>query len=359
MVSTAVLLSVSVLSSAASASSEWAYRIHGADRYLTSVALVKISLQNSPTDTVVLTSGVNWPDALSASGMAGSVRAPVLLVPPRGLYPVALRMLQDYGVTRVLVAGGPSAVPHSAVAGLDRWGVKEVARVSGPDRYATAADAYAHMDTAEPMSPGTAYLVSGESYVDALAVGPFAWHASVPVLLTESDRLPPSVRALLEEGDLEELWVVGGPSVVSDAVLRQVQDAGVNVVRIAGPDRHATAIAVAEHAAGYLPAESRPAVPPSSLAVASGSTPYDALSSSAVLGGGMLPHPIVLMLVDADRLPEAVAERARVTSPWALLPVIGGPAAVSEDVVSQLASQLGADLPNGGYPPDPDPGPGP
>jgi glucose/arabinose dehydrogenase len=90
-----------------------------------------------------------------------------------------------------------------------------VARLSGADRYATAAAV-----SAATFAPGVrAVLVAtGDNYPDALA-GAGAAHAwGAPVLLVRHGSIPAAVAVELDRLNPGQIFVLGGPSVVSDAV---------------------------------------------------------------------------------------------------------------------------------------------
>jgi hypothetical protein len=90
-------------------------------------------------------------------------------------------------------------------------------------------------------------LATDADYPDALAGTPLAVAAGGPVLLSTPTTLDPAVgseieRVLAQGGTV---YVLGGSAAVSQAVSSQVQALGYKVVREAGPDRFATAVAIA------------------------------------------------------------------------------------------------------------------
>ncbi|MBA2316920.1 MAG: cell wall-binding repeat-containing protein, partial [Euzebyales bacterium] len=83
----------------------------------------------------------------------------------------------------------------------------EVERVSGADRYATAA-AVAHL--AFPDGAQTAFVATGEDFPDALASGPAAVAGDAPVLLAGRGFLPQPTREALAELGVQRVIVLGG-----------------------------------------------------------------------------------------------------------------------------------------------------
>lgn len=121
-----------------------------------------------------------------------------------------------------------------------------VNRIAGADRIATAIAA--SEDVFGPASTNTLVLTRSDSYADALAGTPLAALYGGPLLLTGRDRLDPRTlaevsRVLRPQGTI---FVLGGSAAISDAVADDLSGRGYSVDRIAGADRYATAVAVAD-----------------------------------------------------------------------------------------------------------------
>ena len=117
-----------------------------------------------------------------------------------------------------------------------------VTRLSGSDRYATAAAISNQL-----FNPGVdwAFVATGENFPDGLAAGPAAGMLDAPVLLVHKDSIPASTAAELTRLDPDHIVVVGGAGVISNGVLAALGGfANVGTERIAGSDRYATAAAV-------------------------------------------------------------------------------------------------------------------
>ncbi|MEZ0493654.1 cell wall-binding repeat-containing protein [Kineococcus sp. TBRC 1896] len=194
-------------------------------------------------------------------------------------------------------------------------------RADGVDRYATAA--LVSQGSFAPSPGSTVFLASGESFADALAAGPAAAHLDGPLLLTAAGGLPAATRAELTRLSPASVHVVGGTDRVPDAVLTAVRALlpSASVDRTAGPDRYATAVAVAQR---FFPTRQ------ASFVLARGDAFPDAVSGAALAGWRGEP----LLLTAPDRLPEAVAtwlsaaDRSRAT-------VIGSTESVSAAVADR------------------------
>lgn len=191
----------------------------GADRYETAT---KVSADFGPgVDVVYVATGQNYPDALAGSAAAGAEAGPVLLTRPDALPAATKAELQRLRPTRVVVLGGPVAVDAATFAAIeDAAGVKPE-RVSGADRYATAAA------LAAGLSPGVtvAWIATGTNFPDALAAGPAAVVTRSAILLVK-DEVPDVVADELTRLAPRRIVVTGGPVAVPDSV---VSDLGQHV----------------------------------------------------------------------------------------------------------------------------------
>jgi lactocepin len=222
-------------------------RFAGADRYDTARKLA-INRFASASDVVVARAD-DPADALAGSYVAGSHIGPVLLAERTRVPQATLDVLQALGVHKVRVLGGPTALGPEVVDQLQSAGYT-VERVAGNDRYATAAAVARSSGAANIGTKGTqgrtAIVANGLRPADALSAGPVAFGQQWPVLLTATATLPAPTEQALADLGIQHVVVVGGTSAVSDAVLAQLRSQGRTVERVAGPDREATATAVAD-----------------------------------------------------------------------------------------------------------------
>lgn len=84
----------------------------GKNRYHTSVIMAKRFKEriNKNLDTVVLVSGENYPDGLSASGVSAVEKAPVVLSPTHTLDSYVASFLKDNHIKKVIIVGGENSV---------------------------------------------------------------------------------------------------------------------------------------------------------------------------------------------------------------------------------------------------------
>lgn len=190
--------------------------LSGGDRYATAAAIAAATVEQGATAYVV--SGLDYPDALTAATLAAPERGSVLLTRPDRLPQVTAARLVAQAPERIVVVGGTSAVSQEVLQQLEAY-APTVERVSGGDRYGTAAAVSDTFDTGVDVL----YVATGENYPDALTVAALAGQQGAPVLLTQADHLPAVSAAAAARLEADRIVVVGGTSAVSEEVLQELQ----------------------------------------------------------------------------------------------------------------------------------------
>lgn len=201
--------------------------------------------------------------------------------------------------------------------------------ISGRDRYEVSANI-----SKGSFSPSVdlVTIASGAVYTDALAGGAIAANAQGPVLLTQANVLPASVRAELVRLKPQAVLIAGSTGSVSIAVQNAIQAAvpQAAIFRDGGKDRYSTAAAMS--ADYYVDGAS-------TVYIASGRVYSDAVS--AVSPAGLSAGP--LLYADTS-LPAATRDelvRLKNKGTVETVIVLGGPATVSEPVFNQISSIFG------------------
>ena len=125
-----------------------------------------------------------------------------------------LNLLQD--PQDVVVLGGPAAVSATVLEQLEEITGAGVARLSGGNRYATAA---AVVQRYWPGSTPRVYLATGRDHPDALAGVPAAGRDSAPLLLVEPTCMPLETEQQLARLEPSTVVVLGGTATVSEAAI--------------------------------------------------------------------------------------------------------------------------------------------
>lgn len=186
-------------------------RVAGADRYVTATMLTASAFE--PGGPVLVASGQAFPDALAGGALAGRQGAPLLLTPKDSLPASVADELDRLAPSEIIVLGGPGSVSDVVAGALTSHTEGVVRRVSGTDRYATAAEMSAEIETA-----GAVLLAIGTGFADALAGGAAAAALDAPVLLVTGTCLPPAVADEVARLDPDDVLVLGGTGAVGRTV---------------------------------------------------------------------------------------------------------------------------------------------
>ena len=235
-VSLALALMITMIPFAALAATG-AERLSGDNRYQTAVEVSQAGWDKS--DVVVLARGDDFADALAGVSLAHKLEAPILLTRTSELHAATKAEIARLDAKEVVILGGLSAVSQAVVNELEALEL-DVQRISGANRYATAAEVASEV---APNGVDTAVIAIGTDFPDALAAASYAAAAGYPILLTGQNTLHQATKAALQGLGVKNTIVVGGPSVITDAVLADLPEP----VRVFGANRYATAVELAKH----------------------------------------------------------------------------------------------------------------
>jgi putative cell wall-binding protein len=283
-------------------------RIQGAKRFDTAVGISQHGWKTS--DTVVLVSGNDFPDALAGGPLAYYHNAPVLLTDQKQLPIATWKEVQRLKAKKVIILGGEGAVSSHVTEELKYLGIS-VKRIGGKDRYETAAFISKEIPSTK------AVVANGKKFPDALSVAPYASRNSIPILLTDQSSLPDVTKKALARK--ASSIIVGGEGAISELVESQLP----NPVRYGGADRYETAKLIINH----LPLGKNAAY------VATGTNFPDALAGSALAA----KHNVPILLVSDQSIPTPTQSLLREYSRFI---VWGGPGAVADKVVDALDNSL-------------------
>jgi putative cell wall-binding protein len=183
-------------------------RYAGADRFDTSVQIVQQGLGN-PT-TLFLTTGNNFPDALTSGAAAAHTNGGVLLTNDAQLTANVSAYLAAHSTDTLYAVGGPAAAADP-----------KATPIVGTDRYDTGAK----VATTFFNPPDTFGVASGVNYPDALAGSATMAEGDSPLLLTDPNTLSAPTAAYLAANKAsftdKLFYMFGGQLAISN----NVQDA--------------------------------------------------------------------------------------------------------------------------------------
>jgi putative cell wall-binding protein len=157
--------------------------------------------------------GTGFADALAGSSAAAMLDAPLLLVRPGDVPSVTATELQRLAPQRIYVLGGTGAVSAAVATQLDAYTTGPVTRLSGADRYATAAAVARQFWNRVPR----AFVATGRSFADALAGGAVAGRDNAPMLLVPGTFVPLTIGQEVLRMAPYRLQLLGGTGAISSA----------------------------------------------------------------------------------------------------------------------------------------------
>lgn len=195
-------------------------RISGSDRFDTSDKLSQeVSRLSKKSNQAILVNGYKNIDALSVSSLATKEELPILLNGRNALNMSVKNRLKQMNVKKVYIIGGNNSISSDVEKELKRMQIS-VVRLSGTDRYETSANIakYAYKDFDE------AIVASGENPVDALAASTLTGKKEAPILLTNKNKIPKSIKKIIEDMDIGKITIVGGENSITDNVMDDMED---------------------------------------------------------------------------------------------------------------------------------------
>ena len=285
-------------------------RLYGANRYATGAELSQVGWDQA--GTVILARGDDFADGLAGVPLAHKLDAPLLLTRTETLSPDTREEILRLGAAEVYILGGTGAIAKSVEEEIALMGL-EVVRISGDNRFDTAAQIARHLEPAD-----TAVIAYGHNYPDALAVASYAATNGYPILLTNKDNLSTATDTALAELGIKNTIVIGGAAAIGDQVLNKLPSA----TRIHGPNRYATSVEIAKHFNSHH----------AKVFIASGLDFADAMT-----GAVLAARENTGILLTGKTVPKALADYI-IENPQEVV-LLGGPAAIlpwAEAGLSQL-----------------------
>jgi putative cell wall-binding protein len=192
-------------------------RLDGQTRYETSaVAWLYGSSRGLWSDTAIVVTGTNYPDALSIAAYSAWSSSPILLCPGNELGSSVKNALQLGGFKHVVIVGGTGAVSDSAMSEAAAI-VNDVIRLGGNTRYATNLKV-AKWCLEQGMTLQGCAIATGQNFPDALAgASLLGKNGSVILLANDADTSALSLLGETDE-DINEVFVFGKTGSVSQKV---------------------------------------------------------------------------------------------------------------------------------------------
>lgn len=268
--------------------SDYTTHIYGDEAYQTAIEVSKVTFTSGSCDSVILARSDAFQDSLSATGLAGALDCPILLVDrTQGVNPEVRNEILRLGAKTVYIIGGTGAIP----ANIERqlyW--LDVNRLYGEEACDTSVVCAKKICEIRATSPTYCVVAMSDNFQDALSMSSFAYAYAAPIILetsanTGTRQLPTGALDILNSST-GRVYVVGGTGAVPASSLTGIS---ASTERIAGYDGYDTSneIAVTLTGEGLLS--------PRNVVVANGAEPLNGLDALAGCSyAGRVKAPILL-----------------------------------------------------------------
>jgi putative cell wall-binding protein len=251
-------------------------RLAGTDRYETCNKIVNEGWSQS--DCAILVNSDMFADAITSAPLAKKYNAPILLTEGNTLTASTKNQLIDLKVKTVYIIGGSGVISNDILNNLHSIGIT-TKRIAGNDRYETSIAVAKELNG----NDGTKgmFIVSGDTFEDALSAAPIASKLQYPIILVAKDSVPNAVKNYATSNQGKDLFLVGGPDVLNSNISKELTPTKV----YNQADKYSRNLALINDFKENLNLNN--------ILIASDSTFADALSGSALAGKSA--NPIILL----------------------------------------------------------------
>ena len=241
------------------------------------------------SEWVVIARDDDFADAMSATGLAGVLNAPIVLTDRYSLSDAAARAVQTLGAKKAYIIGGTGAIPGDIEGSLATFGCQTQDRIFGYDSWDTSTECAKKIAEHGGNSDGNAVVAMSTNFQDALSISSYAYKYQVPIFL-ETDEAHGRQLTEAAVSAIKELsgtiYVPGGNGAVPQASVEEVFGKQ-RVARLSGWDGYDTSNQIATYMV------ERGLLSPSTICLASGAPDpkgVDALAGAALAGkaGGVV-----------------------------------------------------------------------
>lgn len=298
-------------------------RLFGSNRVETAIAIAQANYPGKVANVVLATAN-NYPDALAGSVLAYKLNAPLLLVGSTAQDQESLlNYLKEHVETAgtITILGGTGAVPAAVEETIQAHGYSQIIRLGGANRYETALKIAEELKVEQGRPVILAY---GGNYPDALSVSSAAAAIQSPILLVEKNGISEGVKNKLAQIKPIKVYIIGLEGVISQQVEDEVAQLTSlkqeNIIRIGGPDRYQTSLAVAK----YFNLSGK------NIGIATGNNFPDALAGSVYAAN----HNAPILLLN-DTIPNDVMDYLK-SREMTGATIFGGEAVINAEIEQKL-----------------------
>lgn len=184
-------------------------RINGSDRYDTSRKVAEIiGVKNG----IVMSTGLDYPDALSIAPISGIKAIPILLSPKNSMNLGVAQYLKTKDIPVSYIVGGTGVIGSAIASSLPNS-----KRLGGTNRYDTNLIINKYFEN--DLNFDTIYLATGSNFPDAIAGSALAAKNNAPIILVRKDSVSSEIISFLSSKNVKNIVALGGSDVVSEKIV--------------------------------------------------------------------------------------------------------------------------------------------
>ncbi|MDP4083232.1 MAG: cell wall-binding repeat-containing protein [Bacillota bacterium] len=155
-----------------------------------------------------------YANALVTVPIAYKNHAPILLVQTNQVPRATEDEIKSLHPSKVILIGDEKSISRNVADTIGSLGIK-INRLSGKNQFEIA-----DMVANQLMKSKTAIITNSSKIVEALSIAPYAAKNEIPILLTDSNNLPPDTTKILKHK--ERILVIGGPNSINSKIFSQL-----------------------------------------------------------------------------------------------------------------------------------------
>lgn len=287
-------------------------RISGRDRYETSAELSRTTFRSA--ETIILTSGEDFPDGLTGSVLASSLKAPLLITAKNSLPQSIEREIRRLQAQTIYILGGEGAISKKVEESLSQY---KIIRISGRSRIETAEKVARRIQFLS--NTKQVGLAGSHTFADSLSAAALLSRDGIPLLLNGPQELDPINNAFLKD-HAKSISIFGGNVHLSNELRTKLAE-NYLISSYSGRDRYQTSADIAFKGFSNL----------STVVLVDGTNFPDSLSAGSLANN--LKAPILLASRDYIH-PDVLSIAGSADN----VMIVGGEGTVGDSVIEKIKS---------------------
>ncbi|RDY25022.1 N-acetylmuramoyl-L-alanine amidase [Romboutsia maritimum] len=223
-------------------------KLVGDTRFDTAVKISQEGWQDG-ANKVILVNGDAIADGITATPLATTYNAPILLCNKDSVPQIVQDELKRLNPQEVTIIGGTSVVSDKVLNDLQTTTGSTINRISGETRFETSLKIAQEIDKDHNIEK--IYISNGyKGEVDALTIAAKAGEQKQPIILSEKTEIPQNTYNWLKDQNLQTAYFIGGMDVIDTTIIHRMADItpkhendpqnSIYNNRVSGKDRHET-----------------------------------------------------------------------------------------------------------------------